>query len=158
VGEMSEDGKFRVEKFNGQNYQLWKMKMKYYLYQKDLFLPLSGVAKKLAAMKDEEWEIIERKALGTIRLSLAASMAFNISKEQTTKGLMDALAKLYEKPSMSNKVFLMKRLFNMNMSEGGSIADYLNEFNTVTNQLSSVKVDFDDEVRALLILCSLPKS
>jgi hypothetical protein len=22
---MSEDGKFRVEKFNGQNYQLWKM-------------------------------------------------------------------------------------------------------------------------------------
>ena len=28
----------------------------------------------------------------------------------------------------------------------------------VTNQLSSVKVDFDDEVRALLILCSLSES
>jgi hypothetical protein len=28
----------------------------------------------------------------------------------------------------------------------------------VTNQLSSVKVDFDDEVRDLLILCSLPES
>jgi hypothetical protein len=73
------------------------------------------------------------------------------------KELMDALAKLYEKPSASNKVFLMKRLFNMKMSEGGSVADHLNEFNTVTNQLSSVKVDFDDEVRALLILCSLPE-
>ena len=71
---------------------------------------------------------------------------------------MDALAKLYENPSASNKVFIMKRLFNMNMSEGGSIADHLNEFNTVTNQLSSIKVDFDDEVRALLILCSLPES
>jgi hypothetical protein len=34
------------EKFNGQNYQLWKMQMEDYLYQKDLFLPLSGVAKK----------------------------------------------------------------------------------------------------------------
>ena len=155
---MSEDGKFRVEKFNGQNYQLWKMQMEDYLYQKDLFLPLSGVAKKPTAMKDEEWEILDRKALGTIRLSLAASVAFNISKEKTTKGLMDALAKLYEKPSTSNKVFLMKRLFNMKMSEGGSVADHLNEFNTVTNQLSSVKVDFDDEVRALLILCSLPES
>ena len=85
-------------------------------------------------------------------------MAFNISKENTTQGLMDALAKLYEKPSASNKVFLMKRLFNMKMSEGGSVADHLNEFNMVTNQLSSVKVDFDDEVRALLILWSLPKS
>jgi hypothetical protein len=35
------------------------------------------------------------------------------------KEMMDALAKLYEKSSASNKVFLMKRLFNMNMSEGG---------------------------------------
>jgi hypothetical protein len=79
---MSEDGKFRVKKFNGQNYQLWKMKMEDYLYQKDLFLPLSGVAKKSAAMKDEEWEILDRKALGTILLSLAASVAFNILKKR----------------------------------------------------------------------------
>jgi hypothetical protein len=71
---------------------------------------------------------------------------------------MDALAKLHEKPLASNKVFIMKRLFNMKMSEGGSVADHLNEFNMVTNQLSSVKVDFDDEARALLILCSLPES
>ena len=155
---MSEDGKFRVEKFNGQNYQLWKMQMEDCLYQKDLFLPLGRVAKKLTAMKDKEWEILDRKALGTIRLSLAASVDFNISKEKTTKRLMDTLAKLYEKPSVSNTVFLMKRLFNMKMSEGGSVADHLNDFNTVTNQLSSVKVDFDDEVRALLILCSLPES
>jgi hypothetical protein len=115
VGAMSEDGKFRVEKFNDQNYQLWKMQMEDYLYQKDLFLPLGGVAKKPTAMNDEEWEILDRKALGMIRLSLAVSVAFNISKEKTTKGLMDALAKLYEKPSASNKVFLMKRLFNMKM-------------------------------------------
>jgi hypothetical protein len=154
---MSKEGKFRVEKFNGQNYQLWKMQMEDYLYQKDLFLPLGGIEKKLKTMKDEEWEILDIKALGTIRLSLAALVAFNISKEKTMKGLMDALAKLYEKPSTSNKVFLMKRLFNMKMSEGGSVADHLNDFNTVTNQLSFVKVDFDDEVRALLILCSLPE-
>jgi hypothetical protein len=44
---------------------------------------------------------------------------------------MDALAKLYEKTSVSNKVFLMKRLFNMKMSKGGSVADHLNEFNTL---------------------------
>jgi hypothetical protein len=132
--------------------------MEDYLYQKDLFLPLGGVEKKPMAMKDEEWEILHRKALGTIRLSLVVLVAFNISKEKTMKGLMDALAKLYEKPSTSNKVFLMKILFNMKMLEGGSVVDHLNEFNTVTNQLSSVKVEFDDEVRALLILSSLPKS
>jgi hypothetical protein len=47
---------------------------------------------------------------------MTMSVAFNILKEKTMKEMMDALAKLYEKPSASNKVFLMKRLFNMKMS------------------------------------------
>ena len=149
-----EDGKFRVEKFNGQNYQLWKMQMEDYLYQKDLYLPLGGKASKPTSMTYEEWEILDRKEMGTIWLSLVTSVAFNISKEKTMVDLINALAKLYEKPSTSNKVFLMKRLFNMKMSGGGSITDHLNDFNTVTNQLSSLGVKFDDEFRALLILSS----
>ena len=60
-------------------------------------------------------------------------MDLNISKEKKIEGVMSALAKLYEKTLASNKVFLMKRLFNMNMSEGGSIADHLNEFNKLTS-------------------------
>jgi hypothetical protein len=79
-------------------YELWKMQLEDYLYHKNLFLPLGGIEKKLTTMKDEDWEALERKALGMIRLSLAVSVVFNISKEKTTKELMDALNKLYEKP------------------------------------------------------------
>ena len=71
-------------------------------------------------------------------------MAFNITKVKTTRDLMKTLATLYEKPSASNKVFLMKHLFNMKMAEGGSIIDHLNEFNTITSQLSFVGVNFDE--------------
>eukprot|EP00253_Pinus_taeda_P020118 PITA_20118 len=124
---MAKDGRFRVEKFNGQNYQLWRMQMEDYLYQSDLYLPLSGKTNKLTSMIDTEWDILDRKAHGTTRLCLAMSVEFNISKETTTEGLMSALAKLYEKPSASNK-------------------------------LSSIGVNFDDEVRALLFLCSLQES
>jgi len=74
------------------------------------------------------------------------------------EGLIKALEKIYEKPSASNKVFLMKQLFNMKMSEGGSVADHLNDFNTITSQLCSVGVKFDDEVRDFLFLCSLLES
>ena len=52
-------------------------------------------------------------------------MIFNITKAKTTEELMQTLAKLYEKPSASNKLFLMKHLFNMKMAEGGSIIDHL---------------------------------
>ena len=46
---------------------------------------------------------------------------------------------------------------NLDLKDG-SISDHLNEFNTVTSQLSSIKVNFADEVSALLILGSLPKN
>ncbi len=39
---MVDDGKLRVEKFNGKNFQLWKMKIEGYPYQKDLWKPLEG--------------------------------------------------------------------------------------------------------------------
>ena len=97
------------------------MQMEDYLYQKDQFLSLGGKTKQLVTMKDEEWEVLDRKELGTIRLCLALSVAFNISKEKTTKGVMSALDNLYEKPLSSNKVFLMKHLFNMKMSEDANI-------------------------------------
>ena len=34
----------------------------------------------------------------------------------------------------------------------------MNEFNTIINQLSSIEIDFDDEIRALIVLASLPNS
>ena len=77
-----EEGNFRIKKFNGQSYQLWKMQMEDYLYQKDLYLLLGRKEKHRVAMKVEEWEVLDRKALGTIRLCLASSVALNISKKK----------------------------------------------------------------------------
>ena len=53
--------------------------MEDYLYYKNLFLPLGGI-EKLTTMKDEEWKVLDRKELGTIWLSMVASVVFNISK------------------------------------------------------------------------------
>ena len=55
-----------------------------YMYQKDLYLHLGGKTKQPVTMKDEEWEVLDKKALGTIWLCLDSSESFNISKENTT--------------------------------------------------------------------------
>ena len=52
----------------------------------------------------------------------------------------------------------MKKLFNLKMGVDMSIAQHLNEFNTITNQLSSVEINFDDEIWALILLASLSNS
>ena len=134
------------------------MQIKDYLYQKDLWKPLKGKAKRQGTITDEDWEILDRNTLEYIQFFLVLFVKFNISKEKMTIELMETLAKLYKKPSTLNKVFLMKHLFNMKMGEVGSIENHLNEFNTVTNQFSSIKISFNKEFRALLILCSLPES
>ena len=89
---------------------------------------------------------------------MSRSVAHNVVKEKTTADLMKALSDMYEKSSANNKVHLMKKLFNLKMVENASVAQHLNEFKTITNQLSSVEIDFDDEIRALIVLASLPNS
>ena len=109
-------------------------------------------------MKAEEWALLDRQVLGVIRLTLPRSLAHNVVKEKTTADFMKALSSMYEKSSANTKVHLMKKLFNLKMAENASIAQHLNEFNTIINQLSSIEIDFDDEIRALIVLASLPNS
>ena len=73
-------------------------------------------------------------------------------------GLMTTLSGMYEKSLANNKVHLMKKLFNLKMAKGVAVAKHLNEFNTITNQLFSLEIEFDDEIRALIVLASLPNS
>jgi hypothetical protein len=73
-------------------------------------------------------------------------------------GMMMALSGMYEKLSANNKVHMMKKLFNLKMEVGAAVAMHLNKFNAITNKLSSVEIEFDDEIRALIVLASLPNS
>ena len=79
-------------------------------------------------------------------------------KEKTTSGLLKALSNMYEKPSAMNKVYLMRRLFNLQMSENGSVSDHINEFNMIVSQLNSMDINFEDEIKALILMSSLPES
>ena len=152
----SEEGSaLGLTKFDGLDFAFWKMQIEDYLYSKKLHLPLG---EKPEGMKDDEWNLIDRQVLGVIRLTLSKNVAHNVAKEKTTSGLIKALSEMYEKPSANNKIHLMKKLFNTKMSEGASVVEHLNSFNTVMNQLISVDIKFDDEVCALMLLASLPNS
>ncbi|RVX00782.1 Retrovirus-related Pol polyprotein from transposon TNT 1-94 [Vitis vinifera] len=145
-----------IEKFDGTDFTYWRMQIEDYLYGRKLHLPLLGTKPK--NMKAEEWALLDRQVLGVIRLTLSRSVAHNVVKEKTTADLMKALSGMYEKSFANNKVHLMKKLFNLKMVENASVEQHLNEFNTITNQLSSVEIDFDDDIRALIVLASFPNS
>ena len=85
-------------------------------------------------------------------------VAFNISMEKMIEHLMAALSKMYKKPSASNKIFLMKKLFNLKITDSRIVTKHLNELNMLISQLESVEINFDDEIRAQVLLSSLPEA
>ena len=104
--------------------------MENFLFSKKLHLPSGS---KPEEMKAKEWNILNRQVLGVIRLTLSKNVSYNVVKEKTTVGMMKALAKMYEKPSANKKVYLMKKLFNLKMSESVTVVEHLNSFNIVVN-------------------------
>ncbi|KAK1417487.1 hypothetical protein QVD17_26616 [Tagetes erecta] len=153
---MADDEKVRIDKFDGKDFGFWKMQIEDLLCQKDLMSALEET--KPEGTTDKDWKTLDRKAMAVIRLSLAKNVAFNIVKETTTFGLMKALSNMYEKPSASNKVFLIRQLVNTRLKEGASVTSHVNDFNTIISRLLSVDIKFDDELQALLLLSSLPES
>ena len=147
-----------MEKLSGAIFSLWKSQMEDILILKYQYLSIEGVTKKHSLMTDEGWNKLDRKVIATIRQYLAKNVYFNVSGEKMAEGLWKKLHDLYEKNTTSNKVFLMKKLYNLKMKEGASVAEQLNAFNIITIQLASVKIILDDEIRAILIMCSMPDS
>ena len=62
---------------------------------------------------------------------------------------------MYEKLPANNKVYLIKKLFNLKMGDGASVTAHINEFNMIVSQLTYVEINFDDKIRALILLASL---
>ncbi|CAH9050611.1 unnamed protein product [Cuscuta epithymum] len=109
-------------------------------------------------MKEGDWKLLDRKAMSVVRLSLSRNIALHTVKAKTTKEMLQILSDMYEIPSTVNKVHLMSRHFNLKMSEGTGVVDHLSEFNVITTQLSAVKIKFDDEIHAIILLSSLLES
>lgn len=152
---MAESSKIQIEKFDGKDFGWWKMQIEDLLVQKDLDAVLG---EKPEAMTQAQWENLDKKAKAFIRLALSKDVAFNILKETSTKGIMEALSNMYEKPSAANKVFLIRELVNTRMREGSSVTVHINNLNSILSRHGSVGIKFEDEVQALLLLSSLPDS
>ena len=99
------------------------MQIEDYLHGKKLHLALLG--RKPENMDEEEGASLDGQVLGLVRLTLMRKVAYNVIKERSIVGLMTATYDMYEKLSANNKVYLMKNLFNLKMTERMSITQHL---------------------------------
>ncbi|MCO5584708.1 hypothetical protein L7F22_038640 [Adiantum nelumboides] len=119
---------FNIEKLEGHNYAYWKEQIYNVLVQKKQSKPIRLQGVKPDDMNADNWIELDELARSTIMLTLHKSVYFNV---KDTNGAYN------ESTPMSN---------------------HLNEFHTIVSQLQSQGVEFDDSVRAMFLLVTLPDS
>ena len=81
---------------------------------------------------------------------MTKNVAYSVAEIETTVDMMTTLFDMYEKLSVINKVFLMKKLFNLTMREDTSAVTHISsEINNIVCQLTSIEINFYVEVCAL---------
>lgn len=146
----SEKDIYNIRKFDGTNFSIWKKQIQDVLTQKNQLVPLSE-RQENDGMSEVEWKQLDAEAKSTIRLHRTESVYFTIVGEATTQSLWQKLCDTYEKKTASNKVYLMKKLYELRMKEGGSVSAHLNDFNILFAQLTSQGLMFDGEVQSIFL-------
>ena len=98
------------------------------LYCKDLHDPIEGDSVKPSDMLDRNWEKLNRKTIGCIRQCIDVGVFHHVSQESNAEAFWEKLRSLYERKTAQNKPFIARKLVNLKLKEGKSIAEHLSEF------------------------------
>ena len=148
--------KYEIEKFNGKNFSLWKMKMKAILRKDNCLAAIGDRPEEIT--DDDKWNDIDGNAIANLHLALADGVLSSVSEKRTAKEIWDTLNRLYEAKSLHNKIFLKRKLYTLRMMESTTVTDHINTLNTLFSQLTTMGHNIETCERAEILLQSLPDS
>nr|GEU47794.1 retrovirus-related Pol polyprotein from transposon TNT 1-94 [Tanacetum cinerariifolium] len=150
------DAKFDIEKIDGTgDFGLWRIKMRALLIQHGCEAALEVLP---ADMKAQTKAELNKKAHSAVILCLGNKVLREVTGKTTTARVWSKLETLYMTKSLANKLYLIKKLYTFYMPTGRKIFEHIDEFNKIVLDVANIKVIFEDEDLALLLLTSLPES
>ena len=151
--------KLDIEKFDRSvNFGLWQVKMKAILIQNGVHKVIEGEEKKPIGVSEAKWEEMNTKGLSVIQHCLSNEVLREVVKETTSKRIWEKLESIYMAKSVTNRLFLKSRLYDLRLEEGKPLKPPLDEFYSIVMDLQNIDVIIDDEDLAIYLLCSLPPS
>jgi len=151
--------KWDIEKFTEDNdFGLWKVKMEAVLIQQKCEKALKGECSLPVAMSRAEKTEMVDKARSAIVLCLGDKVLSEVAKEPTVTSMWSKLESLYMTKSLAHRQFLKQQLYSFKTVESKAIMEKLTEFNKILDDLENIEVQLEDEDKATLLLCVLPKS
>ncbi|XP_019168928.1 PREDICTED: protein DOWNY MILDEW RESISTANCE 6-like [Ipomoea nil] len=113
--------KYEIEKFKGNNFSLWKIRMKAILRKDNC---VAAIEERPADFTDDaKWTEMDSNAIANLHLALADEVLSSVAEKGTAKEVWYTLVNLYEAKSLHNKIFLKRKLYTLRMMETSSIVD-----------------------------------
>ena len=114
-------------KLDASNYSIWKPLMEDLLYCKVLYGPI--VRDKIPeGVTQEDWRVLNRKAVGLIRLHINHNIFHHVANDTDAFKLWQKLESMYKRKTAMNKASVIKRLAKLEYRDGSSGIEHLNVF------------------------------
>lgn len=105
---------------------------------------------------DANWLLNDKKATAIIGLLVEDDQLIHIRDVTCARAAWLGLKEYHEKPLLSNKVLLLKRLCRMNLAKGENVEEHINLMIELRVQLMAIGKNLDED--AFIALNSLPES
>lgn len=147
-----------IEKLDGSmatgqsNYNAWRFRIIRILKEKDLLEAIEDEA--VSTTKDDQ-------AFTIITLNIKDSQIPHIQDATTAKAAWASLKEVHQGIGTNGRMVLMQRLWALKMSEGQDMAQHLNQFRELANQLRGLSAEgkgLDDSELLTILTLSLPDS
>lgn len=153
---MADLSKLSFVRLNNENWQSWSFRMRMLLIREGLWRVVS--VEQPEDVDDDDWQRDDERAVATIGLCLEDSQFSIIKKKKSAKDVWESLKTYHEKPNMTSRVSLLKRLCSINLAEGGDMEKHLVVLDELFERLDNVGQQLDDTLKVAMILRSLPDS
>ncbi|XP_027922652.1 uncharacterized protein LOC114180538 [Vigna unguiculata] len=102
--------RYEIERFNGKNFSLWKLKMKEILRRNNC---LAAIEERPTGITKKKWKEMDNNAIANLHLALADAVLSSIAEKTTVKEIWDTLTSMYEVKSLHTRIFLKRELYTL---------------------------------------------
>lgn len=159
MASLEGDGAKINEKFKGENFNIWKFKLKMGLASVDLWdivdefvaPPPSNTDKKAK----KKYKKRAKNAISIIALNLVDNQLAHIRSCKGLEKVWKTLCIIHKTKSLSNIIFVRRKFFTCKMGDGDDLLDRINKIKALTNQLVCLEVLMTNEDVVMTLLKSL---
>ena len=158
---MGDSDRLLVGQLKGENFDTWKFKVKHLLIGKELWDYVDGTKVKPDDTADAAAKAAYRKkadqAMSVLVLSVGDEYLYLITECQSAAEVWVKLTGHFERDTLTNRIFLKKKYFRMELKDGLPIESHLRSMKELTDRLAAVKAPVSEEDQVAVLLGSLPE-